>query len=355
MRSRLPFVLLVAVLALPAAAEAANGRTHPKITVMTRNVYLGGDISLPVGSRTREEFAQKNQIVYDTVKKTRFPARAKLLALEVKRTNPDLIGLQEVAKWMTGPRDDPAPARDVSYDFLKSLRRALAARGLRYRVGSVQQEAVVEGPTVSDGDVRLVMRDVILVKRRKGLRVLRRGGANFKARVSVETAAGPVTVKRGYTFVDASVSGRKLRFIDTHLESFLEGPRVAQSKELIGRRGPTRTRLPKILVGDLNSDPNGDPDGRGNPAAYRNIIGAGFKDAWTRINRRQKGYACCLTRPDLSDPPPFPADHRIDHVLFKGRFRGLRASRVGLDPKNRTKSGLWPSDHGGVVATLRLR
>ena len=58
-----------------------------------------------------------------------------------------------------------------------------------------------------------------------------------------------------------------------------------------------------------------------------------------------------------------PAFHeRIDFVLFRdpklgairGPFDALAASIVGNAPSDRTPSGLWPSDHAGVVATLRV-
>lgn len=355
---RKPIALLALLaLAAPAAAEAAP-RKAPKVSVMTRNVYLGADIARPIGSKTKEEFEQKNQIVWDTVVRTNFPARAKLLSKEIKATKPDFIGLQEVALWRKGPKDDPAPAKAVAYDFLTLLRKEIRRRGLKYRIGSVQQEANVEGPTERDGDVRLTMRDVILVKKRDGLRLVGKKGDNFDSEITVPTAAGEVNVKRGFTYVNAKLGGIKFRVIDTHLEAFLADTRLDQAKELVGKGGPTRTKLPTFLLGDMNSDAKGDPDGNGDPKPYRVIRKAGFRDAWTEIKGKAKGYACCLTRETADDPPPFPADHRIDHIFTKAgrsaKIKGLRARLVGLTPKNRTASGLWPSDHGGWFGKFKL-
>ena len=361
MHHKLIAVLALLIFAVPAVAEAAPEKKAkaPELSVMTRNIYLGADIARPIGSKTLEEFEQKNQIVWDTVEATNFPARAKLLAKELKATKPDLVGLQEVALWRKGPKGDPAPATGVAFDFLKLLRKEIKAAGLKYRVGSVQQEANVEGPTTSDGDVRLTMRDVILVKKRKGLKITGKKGANFKAEITVPTAAGPVNVKRGWTYVNAKLDGFKFRFINTHLEAFLPGPRLAQAEELVAKGGPTRTKLPTILVGDMNSDAKGDPDGAGDPAAYKVIRKGGFKDAWTQIKKGDKGYVCCLKRETADDPPPFPADHRIDHIFTKqgkAKIKGVKAVKVGIDPKNRTKGSprLWPADHGGWVATFKL-
>ena len=350
-------LLALLALAVPVSADAAPKRDKaPKLSVMTRNIYLGADIARPIGSATKEEFEQKNQIVWDTVVKTNFPARSKRLAREIAKTEPDLIGLQEVALWRKGPKDDPAPATDVAYDFLRILQKRIKARGLNYRVGSVQREANVEGPTTSDGDVRLTMRDVILVKKDEGLKVTGKGGDNYEAELTVPTAAGPVTVKRGYTFVDARLKGRRFRFINTHLEAFLAPTRLAQTQELLADGGPTDTRRRTILVGDMNSDAKGDPDGEGDPAPYAAIIQAGFKDAWTQIRPFDRGHVCCLNRETADDPPPFPGDHRIDHIFTKPRLKGLKAVKVGIDPKQRTRGNprLWPSDHGGWVGTFRL-
>jgi hypothetical protein len=48
-------------------------------------------------------------------------------------------------------------------------------------------------------------------------------------------------------------------------------------------------------------------------------------------------------------------DHTVDHVLTKPGLRKVKATVTGDDASQRTASGLWPSDHGGVVSTLRLR
>jgi hypothetical protein len=41
-------------------------------------------------------------------------------------------------------------------------------------------------------------------------------------------------------------------------------------------------------------------------------------------------------------------------VLTRGGFDTVDADVVGEESTDRTPSGLWPSDHAGVVATLAL-
>jgi hypothetical protein len=43
---------------------------------------------------------------------------------------------------------------------------------------------------------------------------------------------------------------------------------------------------------------------------------------------------------------------RVDLILFRGDLRAFHADVVGDEIPNCTSSGLWPSDHGGVVATF---
>ena len=55
--------------------------------------------------------------------------------------------------------------------------------------------------------------------------------------------------------------------------------------------------------------------------------------------------------PDLLNP--FPAfTQRLDLILLKGRFQIRDARLVGNRRADRAGSGLWPSDHAGIVATL---
>lgn len=344
----------------PAASAAKKKKDKdPTLKVMTRNIYLGGNIFLPIGAPDRATFEARTTELWGQVQFTNFPLRAKLLANEVKKTNPDLIGLQEVAIWRRSPdgvKDGSAtPSQTVVYDFLKTLNAELKAKKLKYRTAVVQREADIEAPT-QQYDVRLTMHDVILVRTGKNApKLTRKKSAQFKADIGVPVQTGVVTSRRGWAWVEGSLKGRKFRFVNTHLESAGEDPRVAQAKELVASGGPTRSARSTILVGDLNSDRK-NADGA-SPVAYRTITGAGFKDAWLQATKgKETPYTCCLKSPTADDKPPFPGDHRIDHILIKGKkVRNLKATVVGTDAKNRTSTGLWPSDHAGWVASLRLK
>jgi endonuclease/exonuclease/phosphatase family metal-dependent hydrolase len=143
-----------------------------------------------------------------------------------------------------------------------------------------------------------------------------------------------------------TLRGQTFRFINTHLEP--EGPlnaiQVAQGNELLS--GPANTSLPVILVGDFNSR----ADGTGTPT-YNNLIGAGFKDAWSTTHPGELGNTWSHDADLLNTTVNLT--RRLDLVLYRNNLCALDADVVGDELSDRTPSGLWPSDHAGVVATLR--
>jgi endonuclease/exonuclease/phosphatase family metal-dependent hydrolase len=378
-RSALLLAGLAAVaMALPAAAEAKRG---PKISVMTRNVFLGADLGPAINATTIPQAIDGAGVVWNEFQSTRFAERARPLAREIKRSKADLVGLQEVALWRKQtPSDGGAPpispvpgataATVVEQDFLAILRQQLRNVGARYRVVVVQREFDAELPTDVDGsdatgtgplaflgadfDARLTMRDVILARKGSKVRLGRTRKGHFETRYEPNVGGVVIPVDRGWASVEARVRHRsagkrrtsRFRFIDTHLEAFGD-PRIreAQAKELIA--GPLDTRRQVILVGDLNSGiaRHNEPERPGDDLAFRALADFGMKD-------NGAVQSCCYD--SLFDPNAV-FDHTVDHVLTKRPLKTRRAYVTGDDPGERTASGLWPSDHGGVVSRLRLR
>jgi endonuclease/exonuclease/phosphatase family metal-dependent hydrolase len=315
---------------------------------MTRNLYLGTELGPIFSAPTLPGLFSAVGAGYANVDATEFSARATSIAAEIESTRPDLVGLQEAAIYRTDvPPDGPAsPATTVTYDFLQSLLAALEARGLSYEVAAVHVGTDAELPSGFPPmrDVRLTITDAILVRSGKHPRIHIEQvvSGTYAAKLVVPTVAGPVAVPRGWTLVDVRVKGKRFRFVNTHLEAFSPTIQVAQAAELAA--GPAATEGPVIVVGDLNSR----ADGHGTPS-YANLIDAGFADAWNGDG----GLTCCHAPNLLNATKAF--DKRIDFVLMRGRVRSLHADVVGDEPWNRTASGLWPSDHAGVVATLHVK
>jgi endonuclease/exonuclease/phosphatase family metal-dependent hydrolase len=372
-------VLALAGMATPATAVAkAAGKKRPKISVMTRNVYLGADLGPAINASSIPQAIDGAGVIWNEMQSTRFRDRAVPLARELKRSRAHLIGLQEVALWrVQRPSDGGAPpispiatstpATAVEQDFLAILRRELRRVRARYRVVKVQREFDAELPVDVDGsdttgtgplaafgadfDARLTMRDVILVRRGSGLRLGRTRGRHFETRYEPNVGGIVIPVDRGWLSVEARKGKRRFRFVNTHLEAFGDPKiREAQAKELV--KGPLKTRKQVVLVGDLNSgttkrhnigrpelghDPN-------DPLAFAVFKKAGFKD-------NGAVQSCCY--PDMFDAT-FEFTHTVDHVLTRPGLMTVDSFVTGNDPGEMTASGLWPSDHGGVVSTLRL-
>lgn len=336
-----------------ALAETAEARTT--IKVMDRNLYLGTDPILLALSPNKEQFRKDASRLWRQAKRTEFPERSKLIAKEIDARDPALIGLQEVALWR---RSDPGEADDdatrstnVKFDFLKILQRSLRERGERYRVAVKQREANVEAPTNKGFDVRLTMHDVILVRRESRVRITGTHSDNFNQNLGAPTAYGREELTRGWTAADVELRGARFRFVNTHLEAYSGGIGEAQAQELTRRRGALATNKQTILLGDLNSDPKGTPE---TAAPYRVIRQDGFRDAWLKTHPNKPGFTYGFNS-ELIGSPEDEFDERIDHILFRNGVRVKSMSRFGLDPRNRTAEGRWPSDHAGLVARFSLR
>ena len=359
------FAVIVFIASLPLGAEAA-GKPRP-VGVMTRNLYLGADLTPAIAAGNPAALAIAATGIWQQVQATNFPERAKALASEIKKGAPLLVGLQEVALWRTGPPDGPpgfpglpnaTPATDVAYDFLALLLGALANGHSPYQPVVVEEEADLEAPTTLGFDIRLTMRDVILVRSVGEVHVDATQSANFQNNLILPIAGGPATVTstRGWTAVDVVAKKRSFRFVNTHLEAFSNTIRSLQAMELLA--GPLATSLPVVLVGDLNSAADDPQFNEGTPLDNTNPydiltapapFGGGLADTWPPLHPNDPGNTCCQDA-DLRNRQS-KLVQRIDHILISDGD-AYRSNLVGENLSDRTPSGLWPSDHAGVTGDV---
>jgi endonuclease/exonuclease/phosphatase family metal-dependent hydrolase len=327
-------VVVVVALASVAGAGAAGQRAgrSAKVTVMTRNLYLGGNL-LPLATSPPSQFQGAVSGLLDHVRASDPNARMKLIAGEIARAKPDLVGLQEVSLWRTGPIGTK-PARKVVYDFLGDITRQLARLHAPYRVVTAHLSLNLQAPSDKGEEVRFTDGDAILA--RTGVTVRHVSAGDFKSQLKISTQSlGSVTVTRGWTALDATVGGARLHFVNAHLESYSTTVRLAQAKELVA--GPLRSSLPTVLVGDLNSGP-ALPLAADRPP-YRAIADAGFKEARTAQPN------CCLS----DDLKTGRWDHIVDHIMTRPKVKLLQSYLTGRET---LANGEHPSDHGGVVSVL---
>src|SRR5262249_42497473 len=342
----------------------SRGRADRAVTVMTRNLYVGADLSplaAALASGSPSAIIGAASTIWAGVVSTNFTERAEALADEIADAQPLLIGLQEVSLFRTGAPDsfvgNPTRAEAVAFDYLDILLRELRERGLHYAAVAVTQNVDAElTGFVAPGvlrDIRLTDRDVILARTdlpASQLRLSNIQAANFATNLTVPIGATgqDFTNLCGWGAADVQVRGQSFRFINPHLQAESPNPlvnaiQVAQAGELL--TGPASTPLPVILVGDFNSR----ADGTGT-ATYRLLRGAGFGDVWSQTHPREPGNTFGHDADLRNTTVNFT--QRIDLVLYRGDLRALGADVVGDELSDRTSSGLWPSDHGGVVATL---
>jgi endonuclease/exonuclease/phosphatase family metal-dependent hydrolase len=340
----------IAATFLMASSGAARASAPPfaerRMTAMTQNLYLGANL-VPLFGPTGNDLVVQAAIAYAHVVQTDFPSRARAIAEEISVARPDVIGLQEVALWQTAPIADPA-RRTTTYDFLAILLDALAADGHPYRVVAENTNFSGTLPINATTLVTFTDHDAIIVRAdlpTSELQVSNTAGAEFTAAVRVPVNGQPIVIPRGWSSVDVMLRGKMYRFADTHLEAFDAGVRARQAVELatVLEGSP----YPVVLAGDLNDFPG--------TGAVAILQAHGFVDGWIEAMDGTPGYTAGQGD-DLTNVPS-TIDHTVDYVLHTdGAVAAVTGSGdiVGEELSERTPSGLWPSDHAGVVLTLHL-
>ncbi len=357
MSTRHRIAVLVAVASLVALLPSVAA-ARSNVVVMTRNVYLGADLTPAIVAGNPGQLVMAVADIHQQMVETDFPARAKLLAQEIADTSPDLVGLQEVALWRSGSFNNPATAATVEYDFLALLLAEIDGLDLGYTAAVIQEGFDVEAPaTVTSDpvpvpvfrDVRLTLRNVILV--RDGVPYTNPRSDHFETNVVFPNVGGipgnDIVDLRGWASVDVQQGNERFVFMNTHLESSVGPVRDAQAHELVA--GPLQTTLKLVAVGDFNSPPTGPDSG-----AYQILTNPSqgkMRDSWSEANLNDPG----LTWGQAADllNPTSTASIRIDLILtMTPAVKTARATLIGTTAK--TSTGLWASDHFGVVAEVSI-
>jgi hypothetical protein len=372
-------VVFVALLAVPSGAAAAAS-PKPNVRVMSRNVFLGGDLTPGTQATSLQQLVTAAGVILKQVDDNKFGVRAKGLAGEIIKANPDVVGLQEVALWRTEPcTESPLPphAAQVRYDYLKLLLAQLNKGKRRYRTVVSQDEFDFEVWVNTDGNEstaapgcplgseingRLTMRDAILARVGGGVKTSNAKGGHFASLLQVKPGGVATNVTRGWTRADVKLPRvPKFRFVNTHLEAFDNQPtnhvstgadvgngqiRELQAKELFKAGGPATGRR-VILLGDLNSDVKTEVK-PGDGLAYRALRRAGFAERST-----SKPLGCCLHGDLLTTSGGGKLtdfDHQVDHVMTNApsKVKLVSSSVPGRKPVN----GFWDSDHAGLFSGL---
>jgi endonuclease/exonuclease/phosphatase family metal-dependent hydrolase len=342
---------------LNAPADAQDDRDDATVRVMTRNLYFGSTADAVTGAASFPALVAAAAQVYGEIAASKPAERAAAVARDIARNNVDLVGLQEAGLIRKGPLQLPPnpatflPATTVVSDQLQLILDELDRLGERYKVVAIVPGFDAQLPTTLGHDARLTTRIAIIARagRSSDLKLSNVQVQGYLNNSALSTVGGPLPDTRGWASVDVETGGRKFRFATTHLDTTNPAIQIKQAHEMIGGAGATN--LPLVFVGDFNAVANSGLD----PSfpTYQKFINAGFAEAWPARRAPDPGLTCCQASNLLN--PASQLSRRVDLVLTKGNIQVVDIKRVGENPGDRTASGLWPSDHAGVIATLKIR
>ena len=335
---------------------------------MSWNVYVGADLTQLLAVGSLEDVPCAVYGVWQDVIATDFPSRAVAIADQIEAARPHVIGLNEVSTFAFTYGSSP------DLVFLDVLQAELGARGLDYDASATSTNFQValpiaytdQCPAQPADELTYTEYDVILVRDD----VTTTGAANgtFAAVLPLPLPGG-VTLEKpsGWAYADIVHKDLPYRVFTTHLEPADIGPCTTypdllelhnyQALELMGILAASP--YPTVLTGDLNSDASGCTT-----PTYPDLIEAGFVDAWTL--GRPLGDGFTANQDDDLRNGASALWHRIDFIMYRdefttrtGRFQGsAHADLVGEEPADRIATSfgyrVWPSDHAGVVADLRI-
>jgi endonuclease/exonuclease/phosphatase family metal-dependent hydrolase len=343
----------------PSTTRAPSLPGGEPLKILTRNLYMGGDVGLVFGADLTDPVAvaQAATAIWGQIQANRFSERAAALVDEIAEAHPHVVGIQEVPQYIVlNSSYQPVEVQDYLSILLAEM------DGLPYELATVQENTITVMPVyLSTGLHYVRFADRIAVLIRTDLDVTGVEQGTYAAHYPL---AEGLDLRRGWIRTSADIGGVPYHFVNTHPEVQTFAPiQVLQAQELLegvmaGLDGVT------IVSGDLNSDAEAGPGIPSWTPTYETLIAAGFQDSWQMAHpgRHDVGFTCCQDK-DLLNPTS-DLEERIDFVLIRSdphmgsdnRFPGsIHAEIIGEEPGDRTHpTGLWPSDHAGLLASLKL-
>jgi len=282
------------------AAPAATAAEDRPLRVVTFNLLHGGPWS---GLTGRDDHLE---------------ARLGLIIAQLRALDPDVVALQEspVSRWRGDVAARLAGALGLAHVHARATDNVFGWRPLgRLVMGAL---GFVEGPAI------LSRFPIVGSAVHELPHCVHRLDPRVALRADLDTPAGVLRVYSTHTSRDDCQTRRVAALA-------------------LAERGP----LPALVLGDLNTGESA--------AALEELRAQGFVDLFREANPTLSG---ATTRQDVLAPGP-TVRRRVDYVLLLPGSRvaaRVVSSRVVLDTPGRRVDGgpLWPSDHYGVLAEIRL-
>ena len=320
-----------------------------ELRVLTRNLYLGASLDPIIAAPDVGHIPRAVAEAWARIAASMYVERAAAIAAEIAAHTPHLVGLQEVWDFtVTSARHAAEAAPPARADYLALLLAELSRCGVEYTVASAIPGPEFTVPSATGHLIHAYDRDVILS--RGDVTVLENGGARYRSAAVVRPGGEggqAMPANRAWARARVLVNDLPVWIVSTHLETpHFRDTQLNQAVELAELTGGMEGAL--VAVGDFNSGP-GDP----HLAPYERLLAAGLADAWEAARPGEPGPTCGQAE-DLRNPES-RLSARIDLVLTRSEGQPcIHIDRTGHEPSCRTPSGLWPSDHAGLVAALDL-
>jgi endonuclease/exonuclease/phosphatase family metal-dependent hydrolase len=329
------------LLLIGTGAMRADGE-NPTVTVMTQNMDAGTDLGFALAYLNTSAPTVGIDLTYQEILQGNFAGRAAILAQEIATAKPDMVSLQEVTLWTTGP--DPFHQTPL-FDQLQLLVDNLAGLGEEYSVVAVSPLTNIALPMSSGVWLGFLDRNVVLARHEAALSFANVRIGTYAAQLTIPSPLGDIPIPQGWTAVDVTLGGTTFTFVDTHLESTVAGQsqvsllQAAQATELATLfRGTPQL----VIAGDFNSNATHTPPEQTQSVSV--MLASGLTDTWPAANHGNPGFTWPLYVEDpLASHPRGPFE-RIDFIFERGLAINS-VDRVGW-------TGLNASDHAGVVAHL---
>jgi len=346
---------VAAVAIAPAQAHAAGSGSTVKI--ITQNIDEGtGEGYIVAALFGQLPLPGAVDLTFAELQASHIQERAGLITAQTAGQKPDIVTLQEVALWRTGP--DTEHAFTPIYDQLDYYVSDLLKLGVWYVVGGINtvEDVTLAGNKI--GALRLTERNVLLVRadlRRPAFCLSDVQSHIFSAVLNI----GGLQVPCGWISATVHVGDQQFLLAMVHLESTVTGyppattVQVAQTQELI--QALSGSTLPVLLCGDFNSDANDNPSAPDYTPTADMIQAAGYTETWKLLHPGNTGDTWPLYEDDLI-PISFPAQTPVERIDLFFTFDGISAL-TDDQVMSPAPAGFSPpdgSDHIGVVATFAL-
>lgn len=320
------------------AANAADTTA----TVLTQNMDAGTDLKFALAYLNTSTPTVGIDLTYQEILQSNIPGRAAILAQEIATAQPQLVSLQEVTIWSTGP---DATHQSPMFDQLQLLLGALSALGQNYSVVTVNPLTQIALPMSNGVWLGFLDRDAVLVRSDAGLDIVNVRKGTYANHLTIPSPLGNIEIPRGWIAADVTSGGDTLTFVDTHLESTYPGqPQInllqaAQAQELADLFSGTAH---VVIAADFNSNATHTPPEQ--TQSVEVMLTSGFTDSWPAVRHGNPGFTWPLYVEDPFAPHPQGPFERIDFIFEIG-FGVQSVDRIGLKAPH-------ASDHAGVIAVL---